>query len=111
MRVLLIKPWENSFNWYHSHMLSIAYLAGYIRTLGHKVEIIDGSFDRLNQEQLINRLKNTQADIVGITSMTHEVPKARIIFKFVKSVKPGIHTVIGGPHASARPRETLEEIP
>jgi anaerobic magnesium-protoporphyrin IX monomethyl ester cyclase len=111
MKVLLIKPWENSFNWYHSHMLSIAYLAGYVRHLGHKVEIIDASFDRLNQEQLISRISDAQVDIVGVTSMTHEIPKARIIFKYIKSNKPGIHTVIGGPHVSARPKETLEEIP
>jgi len=111
MRVLLIKPWDNSFNWYHSHMLSLAYLAGYIRSLGHKVEILDASFERLNQEQLINRIKDTQADIAGVTSMTHEIPKARIIFKSIKSINPGIRTIIGGPHATARPGETLKEIP
>jgi anaerobic magnesium-protoporphyrin IX monomethyl ester cyclase len=111
MRVLLIKPWENSFNWYRSHMLSLVYLAGYIRSLGHKVEIIDASFERLTQEQLVKRIADTQADIAGITAMTHEIPKARIIFKSIKSINPGILTIIGGPHASARPKETLEEIP
>jgi radical SAM superfamily enzyme YgiQ (UPF0313 family) len=92
-------------------MLSIAYLAGYIRPFGHEVKIIDGSFDRLSQEQLINRVNDTDADIVGITSMTHEIPKARIILRHVKSIKPKIHTIIGGPHASALPKETLDEIP
>src|SRR5674476_1041506 len=87
MKVLLIKPWENSFNWYHSHMLSLSYLASYVRSLGHKVEIIDASFERLNQDQLINRIKETQADIAGVTSMTHEIPKARIIFRSIKSMK------------------------
>ena len=111
MRVLLIKPWDNSFNWYHSHMLSLAYLAGYIRSLGHNVEIIDASFERLNQEQLINRIKDSQADIAGVTSMTHEIPKARTIFKSIKLINPGIRTILGGPHATARPKETLKEIP
>jgi radical SAM superfamily enzyme YgiQ (UPF0313 family) len=111
MKVLLIKPWENSFNWYHSHMLSIAYLAGYIRSLGHEIEIIDAGFDRLNQDQVLNKIKDTQADVIGVTSMTHEIPKARIIFKYIKSINPLIQTVIGGPHASAMPKEIMEEIP
>jgi radical SAM superfamily enzyme YgiQ (UPF0313 family) len=92
-------------------MLSLAYIAGYVRALGHNVEIIDASFERLSQEQLINRIRDTRADIAGITSMTHEIPKARIIFKSIKSINPDIVTIIGGPHASARPKETLEEIP
>jgi anaerobic magnesium-protoporphyrin IX monomethyl ester cyclase len=111
MKVLLVKPWENSFNWYHSHMLGIAYLAGYIRSHGHKVEIIDASFDKLSQQQLINRINDIEADIVGVTSMTHEIPKARTIFKYFKSKRPDIYTVIGGPHVTARPKETLDEIP
>ena len=111
MKILLIKPWENSFNWYHSHMLGLAYLAGYIRNLGHEVEILDGSFERLNQEELLARIKQTHTDFAGITAMTHEIPKARIIFKYIKSLNPNIYTVIGGPHASALPKEILEEIP
>ena len=111
MKVLLIKPCENSFNWYHSHMLSLTYLASYIRHIGHEVEIIDGSFARLNEENLINRIKDVKADIAGVTAMTHEIPKSRTIFRCIKSMNPGIKTVIGGPHATARPKETLEEIP
>lgn len=111
MKVLLIKTWENSFNWYHSHMLSLAYLAGYVRSMGHEVEIIDAGFERLNSGQLIDRIKSTRADIAGITAMTHEIPKARSIFRSIKSMNPGILTIIGGPHSTALPRETLEEIP
>ena len=92
-------------------MLGLAYLASYIRQSGHEVEILDGSFEKLNQEQLINRIKNSRADIAGVTSMTHEIPKSRIIFKSIKSVNQEILTVLGGPHASARPKETMEEIP
>ena len=92
-------------------MLSLVYLAGYVRSLGHKVEIIDASFERLTREQLVKRIADSQADIAGITAMTPEIPKARVIFKSIKSINPGILTILGGPHASARPKETLEEIP
>jgi hypothetical protein len=53
-------------------MLSIAYLASYIRNLGHKVEVIDASFERLNQEQLISRVCDARADLAGGPHCTAE---------------------------------------
>ena len=50
MKILLVKPWLDSFNWYHSHMLGLAYVAGYIRTKGHTVDILDASFLRLDEK-------------------------------------------------------------
>ena len=44
MNVLLVKPWGDSFNWYHSHMVGLAYLAAYIREKGHMVSIIAAAF-------------------------------------------------------------------
>ena len=111
MRVLLVKPWLDSFNWYHSHMLGLAYLAGYLRSHGHRVEILDASFLKLNQAGLLNSLRQVRTDVVGITSMTHEIPRARIIAAHVKAMNPGVRTVLGGPHATARPAETLMEVP
>lgn len=111
MKILLIKPWMDSFNWYHSHMLGLAYLAGYIRSIGYDVDILDAAFLHLDQTALLSELKYRQADVFGITAMTHEIPRANIISKFLKSEFPDRPIILGGPHASARPAETLQEIP
>lgn len=111
MNILLVKPWPDSFNWYHSHMLGLAYIAGYMREKGHSLEILDASFLRLDEDKLQQALKGKTADIVGITSMTHEIPRARKIAAFLKALSPDRPIVLGGPHATARPAETLREIP
>jgi anaerobic magnesium-protoporphyrin IX monomethyl ester cyclase len=111
MKILFIKPWPDSFNWYHSHMLGLAYLAGYMRERGHQVEIVDASFLRLDEIGLKQILRHKKAEIVGITSMTHEIPRARRIARYMKSISPHVPIVLGGPHATARPVETLEEMP
>lgn len=111
MKILFIKPWPDSFNWYHSHMLGLAYMAGYMREKGHSVEIVDASFLRLDEIALQQVLRHKKADIVGITSMTHEIPRARRIAHYMKSIYPQVPIVLGGPHATARPVETLQEIP
>ena len=111
MKVLLTKSWPDSFDWYHSHMLGLAYLAGYIRRLGHEVEILDGSFLRMNEKTFLSALDQKHADVIGITAMTHEIPRARTIAQFIKAASPHTPVVLGGPHATVRPAETLAEIP
>jgi len=111
MKILLVKPWLDSFNWYHSHMLGLAYLAGYVRQKGHDVRILDASFLKLDEAGLLSALRQEKADIVGITAMTHEIPRARKIAACVKAISPATPTIIGGPHATACPGRTLSEIP
>ncbi|MBZ0264536.1 B12-binding domain-containing radical SAM protein [bacterium] len=111
MNVLLVKPWGDAFNWYHSHMLGLAYVAGYVRGQGHKVEILDAAFHRMGAGDLLSEITQRKCDVVGVTAMTHEMVRAKEIFEVVKENKPSIHTILGGPHTSARPEETLKEIP
>ena len=110
MNVLLVKPWGDAFSWYHSHMLGLAYLAGYVRANGHQVRIIDASFARADAKVLLDTIASAEADVVGITAMTHEMRRACDIARAVKAAKPKVRTVLGGPHATARPLETLDEI-
>jgi anaerobic magnesium-protoporphyrin IX monomethyl ester cyclase len=110
MNVLLVKSWGDSFNWDHSHLIGLAYLAAYIREKGHKVTIVDAAFAGYSKERLLQEMVNNNADVVGVTAMTHEIPRARNIFKSIKEKCRSIHTVIGGPHVTARPTETLAEI-
>ncbi len=111
MNVLLVKPWLDSFNWYHSHMLGLAYLAGFIRSKGHTVEILDASFLRIDEKGLASALRERRPDLIGITAMTHEIPRARKIAARARVLFPRTPIVIGGPHATARPAETVREIP
>lgn len=113
MRVLLVKPWSDHFNWYRSHMLGLAYLAAYLREQGHAVEIADGAFHGMTPDALLREAasRSASADVVGVTAMTHEIPRVRRILRAVRAANPGIVTALGGPHATARPAETIDEIP
>jgi len=50
-----------------------------------------------------------QPDIVGIPAYTEEIFDAAIIAERVKEVSPGTTVLVGGPHPSAIPEETLNE--
>ena len=110
MKVLLVKPWSDHFNWYRSHMLGLAYVAAWIREQGHTVEILDGAFHGLTPDELLREAARRPAQVVGVTAMTHEIPRVRRILAAVRAVNPEVVTVLGGPHATARPAETIDEI-
>ena len=90
-------------------MLSLVYLAAALRNSGYEVEIIDGHFQKLDEKAVCERAASSNAGLIGITAMTHEVPRAVKIAEFVKQSGKAAPIVFGGPHATALPAETLKE--
>lgn len=110
MNIVLIKPWSNGFEFGRSHMIGLVSIAAFLRANGHNPSIIDAAFLGLSEDRLHKRLINCDAQIYGITAMTHEIPKVKKIINWIKELNSEAICVLGGPHASAIPQETLEEI-
>jgi len=116
MRVLLINPPPyqrvDQYDTPDFTRLGLAYLAGQLLTNPEcKVEIIDAKFERLEDHQVMERVRQFGPDIVGLTAITNEIKPAARIAKQVKHLSSNIHTVIGGVHLSALPHETMIEFP
>ena len=94
----------------HPH-LGLAYIAAYLKSKGVNCTLIDGKFGRIGLEEVRRRLCLLSPNIVGITSMTHEISRASEVAEVAKKALPGVITVIGGPHATALPTQTLVEFP
>ncbi len=111
MKVVLVKPWGEKTEWWKgSHMVGLVYLAGHLRSKGLEVSILDARFLGLKPQELKAELSGSDTDVIGVTSMTHEIPKVRTILRWVKGFSKDIWTFLGGPHSSGRPVETLQEI-
>ena len=89
--------------------IGIASIAAYLQEDGIEVYIIDPEAEGLDSNGVKNRISRVSPDIVGIPAYTEEIHDAAYTAKFVKEINPDIMTVIGGPHASAIPFETLKE--
>lgn len=57
---------------------------------------------------LLDIVKKYQPDLVGITATTPEIDSALKIASLVKGVDSRIRVVLGGPHATLMPNETME---
>jgi len=91
----------------HPH-IGLAYLSAYIEKKGISCKVIDAKLEKLDLNETIAKILKGNFDIVGLTAFTHDIKQAVFIAEGIKKANPEIKTVIGGVHATALPKETLE---
>jgi magnesium-protoporphyrin IX monomethyl ester (oxidative) cyclase len=105
--------------------LGLAYIAGYLRSKGHMVQIYDMQAEHYHDEislrngyitygwnpaELICRLSIFRPDYVGISCITSQRHWEMIdVLKTIKNVYPKIITVVGGNHPSSLPELVMKE--
>lgn len=89
----------------------ICWLAAVAREDGFKVEIIDAEALRISNDEVIEILKQKKPKIVGIYACTPQIYDAHDICEEVKRFAPNTITLIGGPHLTAVPKETMDRLP
>lgn len=112
MRVALVQtPPRSEFerHWARFPGLGIAYVASSLRAAGHEIELLDGKLDRLSPTEIVERVRERRPDIVGITCMTVEYPRAVDIARRIKQDRADVPIVVGGAHVNAVGRRALEE--
>lgn len=87
------------------HPMNLVYLATWLRAHGHIPEIVDLEVEPLSN--LEKRLKSTNPCLVGITVMTANISQVKRICALCRLL--GINTVLGGPHPTALPVQTLQD--
>lgn len=89
--------------------LGLATIAAGALERGHRVEILDLSWRPYDFEAVRRRIRGFRPDVVGVTATTPLMNQARDISVLARDVSADIRLVVGGPHPSALPRETLLE--
>ncbi|MDP8252869.1 MAG: radical SAM protein [Candidatus Kaelpia aquatica] len=89
--------------------LGLCYLASFLEKNGYSVKILD--LNILSNINIINSINLFDPDIVGVTSTTAAFNSAKKLLQTIKSSFPGKITVLGGPHISVLPSETMAECP
>jgi len=93
--------------------LGLASIAGYARSKGFKVRIIDAPALRLSVEEFEKYLKFNsqyyQAKFIGFTATTSSVKNAYEMAKIAKRIYPQAKIVFGGVHATVLPEEVIKQ--
>ena len=89
--------------------LNLLYLSGYLESKNIPIKILDGQVDNLGEESLIKHIKEFTPNIVGISCATPLVHPAHKIAKTVKGISHRITVIMGGPHPTVLPEETMAD--
>lgn len=109
MKVVLVNPSPPKI-WVTPRVvpLGLAYIAAVVEKSGNNARILDLNVESMDEKVLPSLLKSERPDIVGVTATTPLIKRAWRICKIAKEDYDPT-TVIGGPHASALPEESLEK--
>jgi len=88
--------------------LGIAYIAAVLEKEGFDGSILDSYALGLSWKQIENAIIKRKPTVVGVACTTTTFSEALQIIKIVKKNNPKILTIIGGPHVTAVPKETLK---
>ena len=91
--------------------LGLLYLASSLELYGHDVIIIDAEALCLSPDNLYAKIIEYNPDFVGFTSTTPEFHHVAYVCKMIKESFSYIKIIVGGPHVSALPNETIKENP
>jgi radical SAM superfamily enzyme YgiQ (UPF0313 family) len=112
MKICLISPPYNSavksVVGVSSPPLGLAYIASVLRQ-NHEVKIIDSNVLNYTISDVERELRSFNPDVVGITSVTPSIYEAYKVAETAKKVREDCKVVLGGPHATFMPRQTMEE--
>ncbi len=86
--------------------LGVAYLAAVAERQGHEVIILEGVLG-LSGQEIRERIRAFQPDLVGLTATTPAMVNAIQTVQAAREVAPKAMFIIGGPHPTAQPKETL----
>lgn len=107
MKVLLVKPVSSM------HVIlppiGLGYLASYCQreVPGIDIRILDCHREKYSQEDFVRYIGDYNPDVIGFTALSMEIDSALKYAKTAKQVSDKAIIAIGGPHASAVPRQVL----
>lgn len=87
--------------------LGIAYLAAVLRQAKINFEILDTNFSQ-DWQEVRRVLKKTKPSIVAISFLSSMAKDAFRVAKLLKKLAPDALVVMGGPHPTIFPKETVE---
>jgi radical SAM superfamily enzyme YgiQ (UPF0313 family) len=88
--------------------LGIAHLAAVAGEAGCETELCDMSFSRDPFGDLARKLESFAPDLVAISIVTPQLRAAVDVSKIVRDCSPDSLLMLGGPHATVMPEDTLE---
>ena len=91
--------------------LGLLMLGAVLRKAGHHVRIVDASALGQGYEDIVEEVKRFKPDVIALTAVTPSIIKTVNLAEKLKKTWSSVPIVIGGPHFTAVPEQTLLDYP
>ena len=91
--------------------LYLVTLAGATQAAGHQSTIYDAMTKGVGFDEIDERIRQVDPDVVAVSMITATTPDAIKVFELAKRINPDIVTVAGGIHASFMYEDLLGRVP
>ena len=109
MKFLLVAPPKKGLAGHEESIpIGLGYLATALRKFGHQPDLKDCLVLRWSNEELLDYIRSSKPDIVGITVYSIALRNVKEILDSIKREHPGIITIVGGPHPTGVPEHALK---
>lgn len=88
--------------------VGMAYLAAFVEQQGYPVRVLDAEALDFGVQEIMSHIAELKPEVVGFSCTTPLFPSAVVLAEAIKEILPRTAIVLGGPHISALPRESLE---
>lgn len=108
MKILLVQPFKDPGIAGESYPpIGLGYLATSARQSGHSVRILDCLKDNYNYDSFIEAIKDASPNLIGINVFSISIPFVKKMIALIKDESPNTSILLGGPHVSSLPDQTL----
>lgn len=108
MRIILTQPDSKAHT--ITPLLGLGYLAAAVRQQGHDVTIVDLAKKRMKAKKGVRELVALEPDLIGVSILSTAYLQARELINEIRQALPDVRIVVGGPHVTALPEDSLSDL-
>lgn len=95
-QILLINPPIREYTAPTNFPIGPAYIASYLDKHGFNIEVFDIDRYRCSREEVRERIKNTESEIIGISSFVTLYSYTKWLCNSIREIKPNAKIIVGG---------------
>jgi anaerobic magnesium-protoporphyrin IX monomethyl ester cyclase len=109
-KILFVVPIRSRYN-VPAIDMGLLYLASAVRRVGWEPQILHCGIEEYSYQKFASFVRSNHFDVIGFKCLSYDFASLQKHARIIRTEQPETTIIMGGPHPSALPRESLESSP